>query len=76
MAIGTPFVPMVVAATENGVISNLTPSQVGALGTIKTATAPFSISHNGVLISLQNGEPVLTDASLTAAFSAANAPVA
>lgn len=76
MAIGTPYVPMVVAATQNGVISNLTPSQVGALGTIKTATAPFSISRNGVTISLQNGEPVLVDAGLSAALTAANAPVA
>lgn len=78
MALGAPYLPVAVPCITNGVISNLSASDMSArfgAGNIKTASAPFVIHHRGHTIAFAKGVPMVVDAALASALTAANAPV-
>ena len=80
MTLGTSYVPdSLPVAVAPGQIANLTAAQASTLfgaGNIKTPTAHFVISYRGQQIVGRKGVPMVVDAGLLAALTAAGAPVA
>ena len=69
--LGSAYVEDYTAVVVNGVTVNKTAAQMTSdyAGSILTPSATFSISVNGVLLTLRNAMPVRTDARLTAALT-------
>lgn len=65
-------------AVGNGQLQELTPAQVSTKygsGNIKTPTANFNINYKGMHLVGYKGVPIVCDAALLAALTAAGAPV-
>jgi hypothetical protein len=78
MTIGSAFVPDTTAVSINGVISNLTESQMSTqfgASNIKTPTKDFSFAYGGHTLYFRSGMPVVMHAGLQAALTAAAAHI-
>ena len=79
MTLGTSYVTETLAvAAAPGQIAQLTPTQAAAqfgAGNIKTPTAHFTIEYAGQVVIGRKGVPMVVDAGLLAALTAAGAPV-
>lgn len=79
MPLGTPYLPETVPVQINGAESSQSVAQMTALfgaGNIRTATKTFSFHYRGHTVQFHKGVPVVVDAGLAAALTAASAPVA
>jgi hypothetical protein len=77
MAAGNPLAHELSSNVNSGVTQALTPSQMMAQfgSSLRTASRSFGITFRGHHIAFNKGVPVVCDAALIAALTAAGAPV-
>jgi hypothetical protein len=78
MTLGTTFVNEALPVAVGGSIINMTAAQATTQfgsGNIKTPTKNFSIAYRGHTVVGRVGVPIVVDAGLLAALTAAGAPV-
>jgi hypothetical protein len=64
---------------SNGQVTKLTAAELTTKYsglTLKTPTANFAFPYRGIIMDCRSGQPIMCDAALLAAFTAASAPVA
>jgi hypothetical protein len=78
MPLGTTYIPETITDVVNGVHVARTATAFSAAhpGATLTPSKSFRFSYNGATLHFTKGVPFVTDAKLTAALTAANAPVA
>jgi hypothetical protein len=78
MPLGTPYIPDTITDVANGVHAARTAAAFSAAhpGVTLTPSASFRFHYNGHLLTFTKNVPFITDAKLTAALTAAGAPVA